>query len=186
MKLSGKNLKPWTSLLLVLALLVTGLLSLTGNQSASRTQSILGIIQNLLVDPELVTLTKVVDGDTIKVIYQGKEETVRLVGIDTPETKHPSKEVECFGPEASEYLGKLLEGQDFELVFDSKQGQRDRYERLLAYLYLPDGRLVNQIMVAEGYAFAYTKAKSDLVDTFVLEEQKAQAEGKGLWGSCEY
>ena len=82
----------------------------------------------------LYTVIKVVDGDTIKILYEGVEETVRLIGIDTPETVHPNKPVECFGQEASERMKELVEGKGVNIMFDKTQGMRDKYGRLLLYV----------------------------------------------------
>ncbi len=110
--------------------------------------------------PKLVgdsyTVTRVVDGDTLAIDYNGVREKVRLIGINTPETVDPRKPVECFGKEASNRMKDLVEGKKVYLETDSTQGERDKYGRLLAYIYLEDGQMVNRKMLAEGYAYEYT------------------------------
>ncbi len=83
---------------------------------------------------------KVIDGDTIVVNVRGNKETVRLLGIDTPEAVDPRKPVQCFGKAASEKMKSFVEGKSVILVDDSTQGNRDKYKRLLRYVYLPDSK----------------------------------------------
>ena len=122
---------------------------------------------------------KVVDGDTIKIEYGGKSETVRLIGVDTPETVHPNKPVEPFGPEASAFTKNLLIGESVYLRFDNEE--RDKYNRLLAYVYrAPDGLFVNLEIVRQGYGSAYTKYPFKHQDIFRNYEKRAKEVGKGL------
>jgi len=127
-------------------------------------------------------VTGVVDGDTIKITYEGVEETVLLIGIDTPETVHPSKPVECFGEEASNKMKDLVEGKSVFIMFDNTQGLRDKYGRLLLYIWTND-IFVNKRMIEEGYAYEYTYSTPYLYqDEFKAAEKQAR-EGKiGLWG----
>jgi len=118
--------------------------------------------QNTLV-PSFSTLyseaqvTKVIDGDTIDVLIDGKEERVRLIGIDASEVEHEGKPGECFGKEAKMYLEGLLNGQTVQLQSDPTQSKRDEYNRLLRYVFLPpEERLVNSIMLSQGFAREYT------------------------------
>ena len=109
---------------------------------------------------------RVVDGDTIIVHYQGKEERVRLIGVDTPETVHPSKPVEYFGKEASGFTKKLLPvGTKVRLEFD--HDLRDRYGRLLAYVYVGEA-LVNAEIIKQGYGHAYTRFPFKYLEDFRL------------------
>jgi micrococcal nuclease len=125
--------------------------------------------------------TRVVDGDTIVVDYHGKLEKVRLIGVDTPETVHPNKPVEYLGKEASNFTHALVEGKAVTLEFDWQQ--RDKYGRLLAYVYLQDGILINKKIIEEGYGHAYTKYPFKYLDEFRAAERRAQDAGKGLWGA---
>jgi micrococcal nuclease len=135
------------------------------------------------------TVSDVVDGDTIKVVSRGFETPVRLIGIDTPETRHPDKPVQCFGPAASARAKRLLPiGQRVTLVTDPTQDTRDRYGRLLAYVYRP-GRSgprgsVNFALVATGYAkvYVYGGVRFRHADAFFRAQSRARAAKTGLWG----
>lgn len=132
------------------------------------------------------TVTRVVDGDTIVVdVAGGGEEKVRLIGIDTPETKDPRRPVQCFGKEASARTAALLPpGTPVRLVRDAEL--RDRYGRLLAYVYrLNDDLFVNLTLAREGYAAAATYPPNVAhTDELVAAAGRARAEGRGLWGAC--
>ncbi len=134
-------------------------------------------------DEEYV-VTRVVDGDTFKVMIGGEEETVRVIGINTPETVDPRKDVECFGREASEFAKKTLVGQKVALGIDPTQDERDRYQRLLRYVTLADGRDYGEVMISSGYAYEYTYIKPYEKQTIYKEaEVKAKNSGVGLWSS---
>jgi micrococcal nuclease len=133
-------------------------------------------------------VTRVVDGDTIKVLIDGDEESVRLIGVDTPETVHPNKPVECFGKEASAYVKKELEGTYIGLEEDSSQGDVDGYDRLLRYIFTEDGMNFNEILVFEGYAYEYTYDTPYMYqEEFKKAQEQAQLHERGLWadGVCE-
>ncbi len=138
--------------------------------------------------PKITTVMRVIDGDTFVVSMNDKPVTVRLLGIDTPETVHPNKPVECFGREASEYLTYLINQHELVLVLDPTQGAYDKYGRLLAYAYLPDGRSVNEILLRDGFAYEYLyQTPYELHDRYVAIEQKAIDAKRGLWaeGVCQ-
>jgi micrococcal nuclease len=127
-----------------------------------------------------VPVTRVVDGDTIRVDWNEQNERVRYIGVDTPETVHPRKAVEHFGPEASEANRRLVEGKTVRLVFDVQQ--RDRYGRLLAYVYLPDGTFVNAALIEQGYAQVMTIPPNVRhQDLFVRLSREAREASRGLW-----
>lgn len=136
--------------------------------------------------PGLYSIAHFVDGDTIAVNMNGQVETVRFVGIDTPETHKPNTPVQCYGPAAAAHTQNAIkaQGSKVRLVSDPDSTNRDRYNRLLRYVYLPDGTNLNELNVKQGYAFYYpyfpfTKAKQ-----FQADEQSAMAAHKGLWGAC--
>jgi micrococcal nuclease len=136
-------------------------------------------------DVEAARVVNVVDGDTVDVRVGGREERVRLIGIDTPETVHPRQPVMCYGREASQRAEALLQGQTVFLEADPSQDSRDRFGRLLRFVWLEDGRMVNQVLVAEGYAFEYTY---DLPYRYQREfraaERAAREAGLGLWSEA--
>src|SRR5581483_96777 len=112
--------------------------------------------QAQISQPGLYRVTEFVDGDTIKVDMNGSTETVRFIGVDTPETHDPRKAVQCFGMAAASFTKQLIGSSNVRLAADPTNTNRDRYNRLLRYVYLPDGRLVNAEIIKQGYGFAYT------------------------------
>lgn len=125
-------------------------------------------------------VTRVVDGDTIEIspAVDGVEE-VRLIGIDTPETKEPGCAVQPYGPEASEFTISELQGEEVELEFDEER--EDRYDRLLAYVY-KEGEMFNETLLDEGYAQVYTVSPNEKYeDRFEEAQSEAQAAERGIW-----
>ncbi|MDR2483419.1 MAG: thermonuclease family protein [Treponema sp.] len=126
-----------------------------------------------------------VDGDTVKVRITGPQgglretETIRLIGVDTPETVHPSRPVERFGREASEFTKTRLLGRTVYLAFD--WDFRDRYGRLLAYIYTGDGDCFNAALIRGGYGHAYTRFAFQFLEEFRALEQEARGAKRGLW-----
>jgi micrococcal nuclease len=127
-------------------------------------------------------IIRVIDGDTIVLSMDGKNTTVRLIGVDTPETVHPQKQVEAYGHEASEFTKNLLKGEQVALEYESGSSRLDKYGRLLAYVYRhPDGLFVNLEIVRQGYGHAYTKYPFQYMETFCSYEKNSREVGKGLW-----
>lgn len=125
------------------------------------------------------TVERVVDGDTIKVWIGNALETVRYIGIDTPETVHPNRGVEPYGKAASEFNRGLVEGRQVRLEFDVEQ--RDRYGRLLAYVYV-DTVFVNAEMIHQGFAQLMTVPPNvKHVDQFISLQGIARETNRGLW-----
>ncbi len=132
-------------------------------------------------------VTKVIDGDTLAVEINGRTETLRLIGINTPETVDPRRPVECFGKEASAKAKSVLAGAHVRVEGDSSQDARDKYGRMLAYVILSDGTNFNKLMIADGYAYEYTyRTPYTYQAEFKEAERTARAEGRGLWadGAC--
>ena len=126
-----------------------------------------------------------IDGDTVRVDIDGVSEDVRLIGIDTPETVHPTRPVECFGPEASAHIAELLpEGTAVVLQRDTEE--RDHFGRLLAYVVrADDGLFVNEAMVRGGFAEVLTIAPNVThTATFTAAAAEARRDGLGLWVAC--
>lgn len=127
-------------------------------------------------------VVSVVDGDTVKVNINGKIETIRTIGLNTPETVDPGTPVEYFGKESSDKAKELLLGKNIILEADPSQGDRDKYGRLLRYIFLSDGRDFGKIMIAEGYAYEYTYDTAYKYQTSYKETQAlAKIQQKGLW-----
>jgi micrococcal nuclease len=130
-------------------------------------------------------VTRVVDGDTIHVRLGGRDERVRYIGVDTPESVKPGTPVQCFAKRASAYNERLVEGQTVRLVLDAEH--RDRYGRLLAYVYRAgDGLFVNAALVRGGYAVPLT-IPPNVAHAAEIRRIAATArrDGRGLWSSCE-
>jgi micrococcal nuclease len=129
-------------------------------------------------------VVKVVDGDTIHVVLSGRRETVRYIGVDTPETKHPTKGVQCYGRAAAAFNARLVGGERVRLVGDVEQ--RDRYGRLLAYVYRArDGLFVNAELARLGYARPLSIAPDVRhAARFAALAREARDQGKGLWLVC--
>jgi endonuclease YncB( thermonuclease family) len=123
--------------------------------------------------------TRVIDGDTIVVLLDGKEETVRLLGVDTAESRHPLKPVEYFSPEATAFLSTLVQDKKVWLEYDKQR--RGKYGRLLAYVRLPNGTDVNAEIIREGYGFAYLKYPFKRMGEYRELGTRARLEGQGLW-----
>jgi endonuclease YncB( thermonuclease family) len=135
--------------------------------------------------PGLYTVKQFDDGDTIVVDMNGVSEKVRFIGVDTPETKDPRKAVQCFGKAASDFTKHLIGTQQVRLEADPLNTNRDRYNRLLRYVYLPDNTLVNAELIKQGYGFAYTGFPFSKMDEFKQYQTDARQQNKGLWGSCQ-
>lgn len=130
---------------------------------------------------------KVVDGDTVTVETNGVRETIRIIGINTPETVDPRKPVECFGQEASARAHELLDNQTVTLEADSTQGERDKYDRLLRYVFLPNGSDFGKQMISEGYAYEYTYSTPyKYQQDYKTSQSDAENAKRGLWadGAC--
>jgi micrococcal nuclease len=137
---------------------------------------------------DAATVERVVDGDTVIVVEAdgGARERIRLIGVDTPETVEPGAPVDCFGPEASAYTTEALPaGSTVWLEDDASQGDADRYDRLLRYVWTEGGGLLNQQLVASGLGTEDTYDQPYRYrDAFVAAEAAARDSGAGLWGAC--
>lgn len=128
------------------------------------------------------SISSVVDGDTVKVNIAGTVTTLRLIGMDTPETVDPRKPVQCFGKEASNKAKELLIGKKVRIEKDSSQGELDKYGRTLAYIYREDGLFYNKYMIEQGYAHEYTYSTPYKYQAeFKAAQKSAQTNLRGLW-----
>lgn len=131
---------------------------------------------------EKYPVTKVIDADTIEVMISGKKQTVRLIGIDSPETVDPRKPIQCFGQEASQKMHSLTDGKNVVLESDPTQSDKDKYKRILRYVFLEDGSFVNKIMVEQGFAREYTyQIPYKYQSEFKQAEEEARDRRLGLW-----
>lgn len=128
---------------------------------------------------EKVYCMRVIDGDTIVVKIKGKEEKVRLIGVNTPEMDHPDPKVKTLANEAYLFTKKMVEGKDVKLEFD--QQKNDKYGRLLAYVYLLDGTFLNAEIIKQGYGFAFTRYPFKFLDQFRGFEKESRENKRGLW-----
>lgn len=165
-------------LVTLITLLVAAALGLTGTGSLSESPAI--------SNPSFYRVTGVSDGDTITVSRAGFSDIVRLIGVDTPETKDPRKPVQCFGQASANYTKQILLGKDVRLEAEPADDNRDKYGRLLRYVYFAEnGTLFNAQLIREGYAFAYTVFPYGKMDEFRRLEAEARTDNRGLWGGCQ-
>ncbi len=130
---------------------------------------------------ELIKIVKVIDGDTIEL---DGGERLRYIGIDTPEKNDPRKPVQCFAEEASKKNKELVEGKMVKFYKDINT--RDKYGRLLGYVYREDGLFINLELVKQGYAFSYTyQPDISKQEEFQVAEKKAREQNLGLWNKCD-
>ncbi|GAE95014.1 staphylococcus nuclease domain [Gracilibacillus boraciitolerans JCM 21714] len=130
-------------------------------------------------------VNRVVDGDTVNIQVNGKKETVRLLLVDTPETKHPNLPVQPYGPEASDFAVEILAGKEIQIEFDGPM--RDHYDRLLGYIWV-DGENFNKMLIEEGlarYAYVYDPPYTHQ-DEMKQAEQQAMEAGIGIWSMEGY
>jgi micrococcal nuclease len=136
-------------------------------------------------DPGLYTINHYVDGDTIAVNMNGSVETIRFIGVDTPETHKPNTPVQCYGPEAAANTkAQISKFGKVRLQADPLDTNRDVYGRLLRYVYLPDGTLLNEQIIKQGYGFAYLDFPFSKKSQFAADGQAAQDAKAGLWSVC--
>jgi micrococcal nuclease len=135
---------------------------------------------------EWAEVVRVIDGDTIRVRLGGREETVRYIGIDTPETRHPTRGIEPFGEEASAYNRELVEGK--QVCLEKDISERDRFDRLLRYIWLEDGTLVDEALLLAGLArvVTYPPDVKYVESRFLPAQAKAREEKRGIWGDEPY
>ncbi len=129
------------------------------------------------------TVTNVIDGDTLYIDCQDGQYSytrIRLLGIDTPEINTESGDM-YFAREASDFARKTSLGKQITIYLDEKKNTRDIYGRLLAYVFLPNGVYLNEIMLSEGFAYAYTKYRHSFYNKYNQLESRARSGKKGLW-----
>ncbi|WP_307864636.1 thermonuclease family protein [Allobranchiibius sp. CTAmp26] len=133
----------------------------------------------------LVPVLSVIDGDTIAVRIDGVRRKIRLIGVDTPETRKPNTPVQCFGKQASSEMQSLVQSRSVRLQADPSQGDVDKYGRSLRYVFTADGRNVAQTLIAGGFGREYTYDTAYRYQApFRAAESAARRTHAGLWGAC--
>lgn len=171
----------------LLSLMVLGLIWFGMTENNLKNQILTLLKPATTTNPDSLNSYKIVslsDGDTIDVDMNGKTETIRFLGIDTPETHHPDKGVQCFGPEASAKTKELLASGRVKLAADSKAKNRDKYGRLLRYVYTENGQNVEEVLLKGGYAFVFRGENFDNKNDYLNLEKNAKQSGAGLWSKC--
>ncbi len=129
-------------------------------------------------------IAEVIDGDTLDIAAADGDKPVtriRLIGVDTPETKHPTIGKMYYGPEATDFTRRQTEGKTVTVLLDAASNERDRYGRLLAYIVLPDGRTLNEEIIRHGYGYADLRFAHSRCDLFAALMDTAIAQKTGLW-----
>jgi len=171
---------PWIALLLLAGLVL-------GDVHPSRPSWLGGGVDSQLAAGGRASarLERVIDGDTIVADVEGHEERIRYIGIDTPETVKPNTAVQCFGPQAHDLNARLLGGEGTPLTLRFDRELRDRYGRLLAYVFRADGLFVNARLITAGAArtlpIAPNTARAAQLSGL---QHDARTAGRGLWGAC--
>jgi micrococcal nuclease len=137
-----------------------------------------------VAQPGLYSINHFIDGDTISVNMNGAAQSIRLIGVDTPETHKPNMPVQCYGEAAAAFTKATIGNDRVRLIADSESDDRDVYGRLVRYVYLPDGRDLDELLVQNGYGFAYIYFPFTRSAQFASDQITAQKQHKGLWGAC--
>ncbi len=178
MKLTKKQKKYIIETIITLIVLVSGIIA--GTIKKEEIIEVLGITTTNTLEDSYKVIS-VTDGDTFKINYNGKETKVRLIGVDTPESVHPdtTKNTE-YGEEASNYTKNLIQNKTIKLEFDVSQ--TDKYGRLLAYVYLENGEMLNEKLLKEGYAKVATYPPNvKYVERFEKLQKQARENKIGFW-----
>lgn len=167
----------------IISLLITLIIMVAGYYVGQNPEQATQVVANIPAGSYRVV--DFADGDTISVDMNGKTERIRMIGVDTPETHDPRKPVECFGQAAAEYTKKLIGDGPVRLEADSLSTNRDRYDRLLRYVYTSDNKLVEAELIRNGYGFAYVSFPFSKLDEFRAFEKEAREANRGLWSGCQ-
>ncbi len=184
-----KMKKPQLILMSVIGLACAAILIQTGKdilKDPAALSTVPHVIRDYNTDRTFYKVDRVVDGDTIRVIMNEKSVSIRLIGVNTPETVHPNKPVECFGKQASDFVKRLLSGEEVWLGEDSRT--KDKYGRLLRYVYLNDDTLVNEVIISQGYGYENGYGSRYKKESQFKEAQAdAEIHKRGLWadGACD-
>lgn len=144
--------------------------------------SFIFLLTSIYAERKEVTFESCVDGDTIKVLMDGKKTTVRFLAVDTPETKHPKKGVEPYGKEASDYTcNRIKTAKKLEIEYDDGSSKTDKYARTLGWVFTDDS-LLQKELIQKGYAkVAYLYGDYKYTEELQKEEEKAKKSKLGIW-----
>ena len=167
----------------LLSLISILFLILNQNFTFTESENVLGSAMAEIESTGSYVVEQVVDGDTIKVWIDGELKTVRVANINTPETVDPRKPIECMGKEASEKMKELVENKQVVLETDQTQSEKDRYGRLIRFVFLPDGTDVGLKLISLGYAYAtpYGSEPHQYFETYETAQREAEQNKLGLW-----
>lgn len=177
-KMSKKNKKIIFKLFVGLAIMLAGFYLQDGKK------------EDLSLDASRVgyyNVLSIADGDTITVDMEGKKEKIRFIGVDTPEVNHGegTAPAQCYADKAKAFVENGIDGKRVKLVADSKGSNRDKYGRLLRYVYTHDDRNLDELLVSEGYGFAVDAFAYSRKEDFLSLMNQAKEYKKGLWAVCE-
>lgn len=183
MKLTKKQKKYIINTIIALIILMPGIIAGTVNKEEIFEAFGIKITRDVAtnIEENTYTVTSVIDGDTFKINYNGKQEKVRLIGVDTPESVHPdSTKNTSYGNIASNYTKSLIEAKTIKLEFDVSQ--TDKYGRLLAYVYLENGEMLNEKLLKNGFARVATYAPNvKYAEKFKALQEEARKNKIGFW-----
>jgi len=167
----------------LLSLISILFLILNQNFTFTESENVLGSAMAEIESADSYVVEQVVDGDTIKVWIEGELQTVRVANSNTPETVDPRKPIECMGKEASEKMKDLVENKLVLLEVDRTQSEKDRYGRLIRFVFLPDGTDVGLKLISLGYAYAtpYGSTPHQYFETYETAQREAEQNKLGLW-----
>ncbi len=185
--------KSWVALVLMIVAALSGIGILPGIWGVASNV----VLQNLdkipfdeVVDASLdANVIRIVDGDTIEVdlVPPGdKPEMLRLIGVDTPETVHPAMPVQFFGPESTQFTKNMCLGQSVRLYLQKDGPERGKYGRLLVYVELTGGKILNEEIISQGFGYSYTKYPHAKSADYGILQDEAQIAKRGLWAGVKF
>lgn len=186
--MQNKKIQEILGYVIVIGILLSGTSGIIYFQSEKGQNK--GKYAELIKEDQLYRVINVLDGDTLVANVAGKEVTVRLIGMDTPEVVDPRKPVQCYGPQASAKAKEILSHKEIYIEKEKSKGkgnkEYDIYGRVLAYAKFADGTSYNQYMIEKGFAKEYTfnKEKYKYQSEFKEAQKKAKKEKLGLWNAC--
>jgi micrococcal nuclease len=173
--MTKRNQKKLAKLLVAIMLSLIGLYLQIGEPNSDQS-----------IQPGYYEVLSIADGDTITVDMEGKKEKIRFIGVDTPEVAHNSGEVnQCYAQRAKAFVEAAIDGKRVKLVADEKGTNRDRYGRLLRYVYNYQNISIDEQLVSEGYGFAVDGFNYSKKDEYLSFMAQAEQSRKGLWGICQ-